>query len=129
MDEWDQLLELANLEAGIAGDDDARGAVTWVSVAEAEKTAGVSRSALRAWYRNAEVPSKVVDGPHGPTRLLALEAVKARARQSPRLQRKAKAAGVEEELAALRTHVDALRTRVDGLERRLAALEGGPQPG
>ncbi len=111
MDEWDQLLELASLEAGIA-------AGRWVTVAEAEEAAGVSRSALRAWYRRGEVPSKVVDGPHGPTRLVALEAVTERASQSPRLQRKAKAAGVEGELAAL-------RARVEELERRLSALEGG----
>ena len=114
MDEWDQLLELANMEAATAQATFR----TWVSVAQAAQEAGVSRSALRAWYRNGDVPSKVVDGPHGPARLLPLEAVLERASQSPRLQRKAKAAGTESELAAL-------RVRVDDVERRLAALEGG----
>ena len=27
---------------------------------------GLSRSALRAWHRNGEIPSRRVDGPHGP---------------------------------------------------------------
>ena len=110
MDEWDQLLELANLEAGIA-------AGTWVSVAEAGKAANVSRSALRSWYRNGEVPSTVVDGPHGPTRMLPLEAVVERARRSPRIKRKSEA-----------DEVAALRARVDDLERRLAALEATRRP-
>jgi len=104
MDAWDQLLELANLEAGIA-------AAEWVSVAEAEQATGVSRSALRSWYRSGEVPSKVVDGPHGPTRMLPRGAVMDRASRSPRVKRKA-----NDEVAAL-------RARVDDLERRLAALE------
>ena len=111
MDEWDQLLELANLEAGIEGD------VTWVGLAEAEAESGVSRSALRAWYRSGEVASRVVDGAHGPQRLVPLEAVMERARQSPRIQRKAaRGAGLEAEVAKL-------RERVAELERRLAALE------
>ncbi len=113
MDEWDQMLELANLEAGLRGD------VTWVGLAEAEGEAGVSRSALRAWYRSGELPSRVVDGPHGPQRLVPLEAVLERAHQSPRIRRKAeRAAGLEGEVAAL-------RERVAELERRVAALERG----
>ena len=105
MDAWDELLELANLEAGIASG-------RWVSVADAEKAANVSRSALRTWYRNGDVPSTVVDGPHGPTRMLPLDAVLARASRSPRAKRKADAG-----------ELGALRARVDDLERRLAALE------
>jgi DNA-binding transcriptional MerR regulator len=111
MDEWDQLLELANLEAGLSGNQ------TWVPLADAEARTGVSRSALRAWYRRGELPSRVVDGPHGPQRLVPLEDVAARAQQSPRIQRKAaRSAGVEAEVAAL-------RERVAELERRLAAVE------
>ncbi|MDQ4096980.1 MAG: excisionase [Actinomycetota bacterium] len=111
MDEWDEMLELANLEAGLRGDE------TWVTLAEAEGESGVSRSALRAWYRIGELPSRLVDGPHGPQRLVPLEAVVARARQSPRIQRKAaRAVGFEAEVAAL-------RERVAALERRIAALE------
>lgn len=111
MDDWDRFLELANLEAGLAGDE------TWVPLAEAEAEAGVSRSALRAWYRNGQVPSRLVDGPHGPQRLVPLETVMERARHSPRIQRKAaQASGLEAELAAL-------RQRVADLEARLASLE------
>ncbi len=113
MDQWDEMLELANLEAGLRGDE------TWVSLAEAERESGVSRSAMRAWYRSGELPSRVVDGPHGPQRLVPLEAVVARARQSPRIQRKtARAVGLEAE-------VSELRERVTALERRIAALERG----
>ncbi len=105
------MLELANLEAGLRGDE------TWVALADAEAAAGVSRSALRAWYRSGELPSRVVDGPHGPQRLVPLEAVLERAAQSPRIQRKAAhAASMEAELAEL-------RQRVAELERRVAALE------
>jgi len=112
MDEWDQLLELATLEAGLG----ASAGGTWVGLAEAGTRAGVSRSALRAWYRNGLIESRVVDGPHGPQRLVPLEAVQARASQSPRIARKAeRAGGVEAEVAAL-------RERVAELERRLAAL-------
>jgi transposase len=114
MDQWDEMLELANIEAGFRGDE------TWVSLAEAEGQAGVSRSALRAWYRSGELPSRLVDGAHGPQRLVPLEAVVARARQSPRIQRKAaRAEGLEAE-------VRELRERVAALERRIAALEARP---
>jgi transposase len=111
MDEWDHFLELANLEAGIEG------AATWVDLAAAEEATGASRSALRSWYRSGQVPSRVVDGPHGPQRMVALEAVAERARQSPKLQRKAARE------ASLEAEVAALRARVTELERRLAALE------
>jgi hypothetical protein len=114
MDEWDQLVELWNLEAGLSGDE------TWVGVAEAKAEAGVSRSALRTWYRTGQVPSRVVDGPHGPQRLVPLEAVLERAAQSTRIQRKAaRAVGIEAEVAAL-------QERVTDLERRLVALERPP---
>jgi uncharacterized protein YceH (UPF0502 family) len=73
---------------------------------------------LRTWYRTGQLPSRVVDGAHGPQRLVPLEAVEARAGQSPRIRRKAaRGAGIEAEVAAL-------RERVADLERRLAAVEG-----
>ena len=113
MDDWDQLLELAALEAGLTGGDGER---RWVPLAEAEAAANVSRSALRAWYRNGAVPSRVVDGPHGPQRLVDLDAVVERAEQSPRIRRK----------AGRRDELEELRARVADLERRLAALEARP---
>ena len=112
MDQWDQLLELAALEAGLGGVEG-----TWVPLAEAESRTGVSRSALRAWYRSGVIESRVVEGLHGPQRLVPLEEVQARASQSPRIQKKAaRAGGLEAEVAAL-------RARVEDLERRLAAVE------
>ncbi|MEO5901038.1 MAG: excisionase [Ilumatobacteraceae bacterium] len=95
--------------------------VHWVPLAIAEAETGVSRSALRSWYRNHEIPSRLVDGPNGPQRLVPLSAVVERAAASPRLQRRA-----EREIG-LEAQVALLRHRLDQLELRLAALER-PRP-
>src|SRR3954451_11450094 len=96
----------------------------WVTLAQAEQETGVSRSALRAWYRNGELESKLVDGPNGPQRLVPLDAVVERASRSPRIQRRA------EREVSLEAQVTLLRHRIDQLELRLAALEkGGPERG
>ena len=89
----------------------------WVPLAIAEAEAAVSRSALRAWYRNGEIASRLVDGPHGPQRLVPLQAVLDRAAQSARIQRR-----VEREVS-LEAQLTLVRHRVDQLELRLAALE------
>src|SRR5436190_1820048 len=89
----------------------------WVPLGEAEAETGVSRSALRSWYRNGEIPSRLVDGPNGPQRLVPLDAVVARAARSPRIQRRA------EREVGLEAQVLLLRHRVDQLELRLSALE------
>lgn len=89
----------------------------WVPLAQAEQETGVSRSALRAWYRNGEIASRLVDGPNGPQRLVPLHAVAERAARSPRIQRRA-----EREIS-LEAQVTLLRHRIDQLELRLAALE------
>lgn len=92
---------------------------TWVTLAEAEQRAGVSNSALRSWYRSGQVPSRLVDGPHGLQRLVPLDVVIERAARSPRIQRRVAAAmGMEVEVAVL-------RQRVDELEARLRRLEEG----
>src|SRR3982074_482873 len=78
---------------------------------------GVSRSALRSWYRNGEIQSRLVDGPNGPQRLVQLNAVIERAAASPRIQRRA------EREVSLEAQVTLLRHRVDQLELRPAALE------
>ncbi|WP_086561148.1 excisionase [Streptomyces africanus] len=89
----------------------------WVTLARAEAETGVSRSALRSWYRNGEIQSRLVDGPNGPQRLVQLDAVIERAAASPRIQRRA------EREVSLEAQVTLLRHRVDQLELRLAALE------
>ena len=86
-----------------------------LAVAEAE--AGVSRSALRAWYRNGEIPSRLVDGPNGPQRLVPLDAVIDRAAPLAPAP-----AGAEREIG-LEAQVALLRHRVDELELRLQAVE------
>ena len=91
---------------------------TWVTLAEAERRAGVSNSALRSWYRSGQVPSRLVDGPHGLQRLVPLDAVVQRAAQSPRIQRRiAGAIGLEAEVALLRSQVAELEARVRQLEQ------------
>jgi len=112
LDAWREELELLARAEG----------TTWVPLAEAEEQAGVSRSALRSWYRNGEIRSRLVDGPHGPQRLVPLEAVLERAERSTRIRRRA-----EREIS-LEAQVALLRSQVDRLEIRLAALEGRARP-
>jgi transposase len=112
LDSWREELELLARAEG----------TTWVPLAEAEEQAGVSRSALRAWYRNGEIRSRLVDGPHGPQRLVPLEAVLERDERSTRIRRRA-----EREIS-LEAQVALLRSQVDRLEIRLAALEGRDRP-
>src|ERR1700710_822118 len=117
---WEDRLEMWRQELDLMAQlDDTR----WVPIAVAEAEAGVSRSALRAWYRNREIPSRLVDGPNGPQRLVPLDAVVERASKSPRLQRRA-----EREIS-LEAQVALLQHRIDQLERRLAHLEGRDAPG
>jgi hypothetical protein len=112
--EWEERLQHWQRELDLFAqlEDD-----PWVPLARAEAETGVSRSALRAWYRNGEIPSRLVDGPHGPQRLVPLNAVVERATHSPRIQRRA------EREVSLEAQVTLLRLRVDQLELRLAALE------
>jgi hypothetical protein len=105
--DWERALEAWSAEPDGA----------WVTVGEAERRAGVSKSALRAWYRSGQLPSRLVDGPHGVQRLVPLDAVIQRAAQSPRIQRRL-AGGV-----GLEAEVTLLRRQVDELERRLRRLE------
>jgi hypothetical protein len=92
----------------------------WVPLATAEAETGVSRSALRSWYRTGQISSRLVDGPNGPQRLVPLDAVLERAARSPRIQRRA-----EREIE-LEAQVALLRHRVDQLELRLTSLEPRP---
>jgi transposase len=109
LDDWELELEL---NAQLDGSD-------WVTLERAATETGVSRAALRTWYRTGQVPSRLVDGPHGPQRLVPLAVVATRAESSPRLRRSA------ERRLADEAQLEILRHRVDQLELRLAALERG----
>jgi transposase len=112
LDEWELELELA---ARLEDSD-------WVPLERAAAETGASRAALRSWYRTGQIPSRLVDGPHGPQRLVPLAVVAARAEASPRLRRSA------ERRLADEAQLEILRHRVDQLELRLAALERGRPP-
>jgi transposase len=113
LDEWELELELS---ARLEGSD-------WVTLERAAAETGVSRAALRNWYRTDQIPSRLVDGPHGPQRLVPLSVIAARAEASPRLRRSA------ERRIADEAQLELLRHRVDQLELRLAALERRLPPG
>jgi hypothetical protein len=110
LDEWELELEL---HSTLAGSD-------WVTLEKAAAETGVSRAALRNWYRTGQLPSRLVDGPHGPQRLVPLSVVAERAEASPRLRRSAeRRLGDEAQLEILRHRVDTLELRLAELERRL----------
>jgi transposase len=112
LDDWEVELELA---AQLEGSD-------WVTLVRAATDTGASRAALRNWYRSGQIPSRLVDGPHGPQRLVPLAVVAARAEASPRLRRTAQRRIADE------AQLEILRHRVDQLELRLAALERRQPP-
>lgn len=113
LDEWELELELT---AQLEGSD-------WVTLERAAAETGASRAALRSWYRTGQIPSRLVDGPHGPQRLVPLAPVAARAEASPRLRRTAQRRLADE------AQLEILRHRIDQLELRLAALEHRQPPG
>jgi transposase len=107
LDDWELELELT---AQLEGSD-------WVTLERAAADTGASRAALRNWYRTGQIPSQLVDGPHGPQRLVPLALVAARAEASPRLRHSTQRRLADE------AQIEILRHRVDQLELRLAALE------
>ena len=115
LDDWEVELELG---AQLEGSD-------WVTLEKAAAETGASRAALRTWYRTGQVPSRLVDGPHGPQRLVPLAMVAERAEASPRMRKTAERQLTDE------AQVELLRHRVDQLELRLAELERrlGPTAG
>jgi transposase len=107
LDAWELELELTErLE-----DSD------WVTLERAAADTGASRAALRTWYRSGQIPSRLVDGPHGPQRLVPLSTVAARAEASPRLRHSA------QRRLADAAEMEILRHRIDQLELRLATVE------
>jgi transposase len=98
--DWDGLL------AQLASQPPPEG---WVSLEEAATSSGVSRSTLRSWYRNGQIPSRMVPGTHGPERLVPLEAVLERALGSSRLRRQLEQArSASSELADLRNRIEVI---------------------
>jgi transposase len=107
LDEWELELELS---AQLEGSD-------WVTLERAAAATGVSRAALRTWYRTGQVPSRLVEGPHGPQRLVPLAVIASRAEASPRLRRSA-----ERQISG-EARLELILHRLDQLELRLAAFE------
>ena len=107
LDDWELELELG---AQLDGSD-------WVTLEKAAAETGVSRAALRTWYRSGHIPSRLVEGPHGPQRLVPLAMVAERAEASPRVRKTA------ERRLADEAQIELLRHRVDQLELRLLELE------
>ena len=70
--DWEDRLDARELEVELAtqleGSD-------WVTLERAAAETGASRAALRTWYRSGQVPSRLVQGPHGPQRLVPLAMV------------------------------------------------------
>jgi transposase len=115
--DWEDRLDAWELELELTAQiEDSQ----WVTLERAAADTGASRAALRTWYRTGQIPSRLVDGPHGPQRLVPLVMVAARAEASPRLRRTA------ERRLADEAQLELLRHRVDQLELRLAALEQRP---
>jgi hypothetical protein len=112
LDAWELELELA---AQLEGSD-------WVTLERAAADTGASRAALRSWYRTGQIPSRLVDGPHGPQRLVPLGVVAERAEASPRVRRTAQRRLADE------AQLEILRHRIDQLELRLAAVERRQPP-
>jgi transposase len=107
LDQWELELEL---NARLAGSD-------WVPLERAAAETGVSRATLRLWYRSDQIPSQLVDGPHGPQRLVPLAVVAERAQASPRIRHSAQRRTADE------AQIEILRRRLDQLELRIAELE------
>src|ERR1700689_2158910 len=112
LDEWETELELA---AKLEGSD-------WVTLEKAAAQTGVSRAAVRTWDRTGEVASRLVDGPHGPQRLVPFSVVAERAEASPRLRRSADRRLSDE------AQLEILRHRIAQLDQRLAEAEGRLPP-
>jgi transposase len=112
--DWEDRLDECELELELTAQLENS---DWVTLDRAAAETGASRAALRSWYRTGQIPSRLVDGPHGPQRLVPLAVVAARAEASPRLRRTA------ERRLADEAQIEILRHRVDQLELRLAALE------
>ena len=105
--EWDVMLD--EWSAELDGD-------RWITLAEAEVETGMSRSALRAWYRSGQIRSRMVEGPNGPQRLVPRDAVRLRAALATKRRPTVK---LDDEVARLREEVLDLRQRLEELQKFL----------
>src|SRR5258708_1185523 len=122
--DWEDRLDEGELERGLRAQREGWG---WGTVERAAAETGASRAALRSWYRTGQIPSRLVDGPHGPQRLVPLAVVAARAEASPRLRSTAQRRLAEEaQLEILRHRIDQLQLRLAALERRQPPVTGLP---
>ena len=112
--EWEALLE--EWSAELDGD-------RWITLAEAEVETGMSRSALRSWYRSGQIRSRMVDGPNGPQRLVPRDAVRLRAALAARRKPGVK---LDDEVGRLSSEVERLTQELESLSTRLADLEKIP---
>ena len=80
VEQWGHEFALERELAGLGTGPDA----TWVTLAEAERQASVSRSTLRTWYRTGQIASRLMPGPHGLQRLVPIDVVLEKAASSPR---------------------------------------------
>jgi DNA-binding transcriptional MerR regulator len=96
---------------------------TWVPLSDAAAAAGVSRSALRTWYRSGQIPSRLEPGPHGPQRMVPRELVIERALHGRGQLRRQESATPREppDLGVLLINTIAERDR--RLEARIVELE------
>jgi hypothetical protein len=118
--EWEQRLQEWAVEQELAEQLESG---RWVTLDRAEQISGASKSALRSWYRDGRVRSRLVDGPHGPQRLVAAQDVIDTAGRSPHIQRR-----TQRELT-LEGRVALLTSRLAAVESRLAGLEGAAEGG
>ena len=81
-----------------------------MTLEEASKAAGISRSTLRSWYRSGKIGSRMVAGPNGPQRVVSLDAVVEQTLRSARARRQLE-------------HARSLEAEIEGLRRRLELVE------
>src|SRR3954447_9681928 len=112
--EWEEALDSWKAELAASG---------WVTLAEAEAATGVSRSALRSWYRKGELPSRLEEGPNGPQRLVELDAVLDRVARSPRLARRTAVVAPAAHDEAVHRLIDLLAAQIEQAEARAERAE------
>jgi transposase len=114
-DSWRELVEALSEGADVDA--------TWVPLADAATAAGVSRSALRAWYRSGQIPSRLESGPHGPQRMVPRELVLERALHGRGRLAPVETADPSPPPDLIHLLVTTIVERDDRLERRITELE------